>query len=557
MRRIILLILVVAIIASVTTFLLVSNQNYKEKVNAGLVDFETEEPTIENQEDFSFSSEEENLNFVDNNNDDVKHPLSDLDLTYLKFENNKKNVIYSPLSIKYAMKMLEIATDGASREQISKVFGDGSFKRYTSSSNLSLANALFVKESFKENIKSSYIDYLNSNYSADVIFDKFESAEVINSWIKEKTFDIIPYIMDDDTASQIDFVLANAVAIDMEWVEKFIGTGVEGPKVYYPHEKAINVHDYNNILKKDFNNQNKEFSTMGFEATINNYNIVEELGEENIKQIVTEDYKKFLGLIPGEAKGAGDFTLGGIEVYDEALKNYTEEMAENELADFLPEYIKELKENYHKNGSSIDFGLYVDDKIKVFQKDLQEYHGTTLEYIGIMPITQSLESYINNIDETTLNELFSKIKHIVSEDFEEGVVTLIRGTVPKFKFSYDLDFINDLKKQGIKDVFDENKANLQNLTTSNGAYINDAKHTATIEFTQEGIKAAAATILGGAGAGAGYDYIFDVPVKKIDLTFDKPYMFIIRDKSSEDVWFVGTVYEPLLADEDETFTKYD
>ena len=49
---------------------------------------------------------------------------------------------------------------------------------------------------------------------------------------------------------------------------------------------------------------------------------------------------------------------------------------------------------------------------------------------------------------------------------------------------------------------------------------------------------------GGLGAG-GFDYSFDVPIEEIDLTFDKPYMFIIRDKNSGEVWFTGTVYEPL------------
>ena len=29
-----------------------------------------------------------------------------------------------------------------------------------------------------------------------------------------------------------------------------------------------------------------------------------------------------------------------------------------------------------------------------------------------------------------------------------------------------------------------------------------------------------------------YDYFYDVPIKKIDLTFDKPYFFIIRDKNT-------------------------
>ena len=51
-----------------------------------------------------------------------------------------------------------------------------------------------------------------------------------------------------------------------------------------------------------------------------------------------------------------------------------------------------------------------------------------------------------------------------------------------------------------------------------------------------------------------FDYLYDVPVEKIDLTFDKPYMFIIRNKETGEVWFAGTVYEPLSL-EDEVETK--
>ena len=35
-----------------------------------------------------------------------------------------------------------------------------------------------------------------------------------------------------------------------------------------------------------------------------------------------------------------------------------------------------------------------------------------------------------------------------------------------------------------------------------------------------------------------------MPVEKIDLTFDKPYIYLIRDKDSGEVWFAGSVYEP-------------
>ena len=70
-------------------------------------------------------------------------------------------------------------------------------------------------------------------------------------------------------------------------------------------------------------------------------------------------------------------------------------------------------------------------------------------------------------------------------------------------------------------------------------------HKANIEFSNEGIKAAAATEGGGAGdTNCGFDYIYKVPIKEIDITFNKPFMFLIRDKNTKEVWFAGTVYEP-------------
>jgi len=30
----------------------------------------------------------------------------------------------------------------------------------------------------------------------------------------------------------------------------------------------------------------------------------------------------------------------------------------------------------------------------------------------------------------------------------------------------------------------------------------------------------------------------------VNIIIDKPFMFVIRDKATKDIWFTGTVYEP-------------
>ena len=166
-----------------------------------------------------------------------------------------------------------------------------------------------------------------------------------------------------------------------------------------------------------------------------------------------------------------------------------------------------------------------------------------------MPESTTLDKYINNLTAKDLNDTIAKLKEVELSNFENDTITIIEGNIPLFKFDYKLNLKQDLEDLGITDVFDKSKADLSKMTSQKGAYITDVDHKATIEFENEGIKAAAATQAGGSGAGGqGFDYLFEVPIKRINLTFDNPYMFIIRDKDSGEIWFIGTVYEPKTYD---------
>lgn len=54
--------------------------------------------------------------------------------------------------------------------------------------------------------------------------------------------------------------------------------------------------------------------------------------------------------------------------------------------------------------------MYNDDNIEVFAKDLKTYNQTTLQYIGIMPKNEELDSYIKNIKNTDLNDIIKNLK---------------------------------------------------------------------------------------------------------------------------------------------------
>lgn len=446
--------------------------------------------------------------------------LEDFDLYFLQLENERKNKVYSPLSIKYALSMLNEGANGKTKKQISSVIGDYNAKKYSNNSNMSFANALFIRDSFKDSIKDSYINTLSHKYNAEVIFDSFKTPNKLNSWVSNKTFKLINNLFDD--VSQNNFILANALAIDMEWVN--VIKGFVYVDYMNSHKNYRAVFDIQHIPKEFDGNQQAD--TLGIFALANKYDIVNTLGEQNIRDNITKRYQNWLNS----------------EDYEEESCDPGKDL---DVETYVNNYIKEINKGYKDLESSTDFEFYVDNDIKVFAKDLKEYNGITLQYVGIMPKNDSLDNYIKNTNAFKINTIINKLKPIKLESFKEGVITEISGFVPMFKFDYDLNIKEDLQKLGITNVFDSNKADLSNISSSKN-YIEQAKQKINIEFANEGIKAAAVVELGawGSAGPCGFNYLYDVPVEKINLDFDKPYMFIIRDKNSGEVWFTGTVYEP-------------
>ena len=460
--------------------------------------------------------------------------LEPFDLYFLQLENKKENKIYSPLSIKYALSMLAEGSEGESKKQILDIIYDYKTNKYENNKNISLANALFIKEIYKDKINNNYKTTLIDKYNAEVIIDSFMSPVNINSWVNNKTLGLINNLFDD--ISEENLILINALAIDMEWEDKFIHAYPNVPvSVNYKHEK-FSWFGPDEVTEKEFNDIEEKISGMKIIASANKYDIVNVLGENKIRKTVKEELIKYLN--------ENNLTIRN--VYNEDNKT-DEELFEL----YLDNYIEEINSNYKKIDASTDFSFYTDENIKVFAKSLKEYNGKQLEYIGIMPLNKNLDEYVKNITAQDINNLLGQLKKIELNNFKDGVVTKITGFIPKFKFDYELDLMNDLKTLGIKNVFEIGKANLKNIT-SDELYINKISHKSNIEFTQDGIKAAAITYAGGKGAGEIFNYYFEVPVEEIDLTFDKPYMFIIRDKKTQEVWFTGTVYNPLLYKEDNT-----
>lgn len=448
--------------------------------------------------------------------------LENFDLEFLKLEDNGKNIVYSPLSIKYMLAMLNEGTEGNSNAQIEALIGDYKPNKYTNSSNMSLANVMFVRNSFKDKVKQTYADVLKEKYNADVVYDEFKNPDNVNKWVSDKTFGLIDKFL--DKVDEIDlFYVINSLAIDMDWYSNFIPEFKRGYIGYASYDHT-NFHWATNNIPQPFENLDERVDAMDVGASFAKYDVIKENGGEDAYR-----------------KKVNDWLVNCVKEYGEDIPMLSDEFIQSETNSV----VKAMKEMYGKEALSTDFSFYVDDDIKVFAKDLKEYNGKTLQYIGFMPVNENLDTFVKNIDAKKLTEYIGKLKEVKSSNFKDGENVIITGYIPKFKYEYELNFKEDLKKLGVEDIFDPKLANLSKITDEN-VFINKAIHKATIYFNQDGIKASATTLGGGAGNANGpCHYVEDLPITRIDISFNKPYMYIVRDKSTGEVWFTGSVYQPL------------
>ena len=167
------------------------------------------------------------VNFINNhrNNDGGYKPtnISEKDFSLSVFKrtsaNTSSNFLVSPYSMSVALNMLKDGAEGDTKAQIENALR-GTNTKPLDNDSVHIANAIFIKEEHKDQIKKSYIDLLGDNYKADYIYDKFNTPDVINKWVNKETDGMIPSILDDISK---DFVLglANAIAIDVKWANQF------------------------------------------------------------------------------------------------------------------------------------------------------------------------------------------------------------------------------------------------------------------------------------------------------------------------------------------------
>ncbi len=114
---------------------------------------------------------------------------------------------------------------------------------------------------------------------------------------------------------------------------------------------------------------------------------------------------------------------------------------------------------------------------------------------------------------------------------------IVNLSIPKFDIASETDLIGQLQTLGVTDIFQPGVADFSPIfPEEDGGCVDQVKHAARVAIDEEGVTAAAFTMIFRAGAGM-------PPEDEMDLVFDRPFAFVI-ESSDRLPLFAGIVNEP-------------
>ncbi len=157
----------------------------------------------------------------------------------------------------------------------------------------------------------------------------------------------------------------------------------------------------------------------------------------------------------------------------------------------------------------------------------------TGQYNMMVLLPASDKNSANIIDELSADNWNEWMK---SFETEEHVVV----TMPRFKFAFELQLNNALKKMGMQKAFISNESDFTKITDDKRLYISSVIHKSFIDVNENGTEAAAVTSVtfSTTSIGSGDQ------IQKIYFTVDKPFVFAITEKDTDAILFIGEVQNP-------------
>lgn len=149
-------------------------------------------------------------------------------------ETPDENLLYSPLSVSFALSMTADGARGKTRSEMETLLAgpenfaaldallSGLMRDYESLGALSIANSLWLHEAYASEFCEDFLAHSRELYSASLYTEPFDisTVEKVNSWVSEKTEGRIEQIVDRFSSDTV-LCLVNALALDAKWAEPY------------------------------------------------------------------------------------------------------------------------------------------------------------------------------------------------------------------------------------------------------------------------------------------------------------------------------------------------
>ena len=165
--------------------------------------------------------------------------------------------------------------------------------------------------------------------------------------------------------------------------------------------------------------------------------------------------------------------------------------------------------------------------------DGSDYQAVRLPYAG-----ENLAMYVFlPVRDSSLADLAGKL----TGDTWERIRRQFRSTdgtvvVPKFKVEYSIELKKPLESLGMKLAFDAGRADFSGIAPH--LYISGAIQKTFVDVNEEGTEAAAVT---GTAVTA---TAMRLPSQPFQMVVDRPFLFLIEDRPTQTILFVGLVFDP-------------
>jgi serpin B len=152
------------------------------------------------------------------------------------------------------------------------------------------------------------------------------------------------------------------------------------------------------------------------------------------------------------------------------------------------------------------------------------YDGGELSMVILLPASGNFEAFEEGLQAQMVNDIINGL--------QPSEVAL---TMPKFEFESEFSLKDVLAEMGMPIAFSE-AADFSGMTGNPELCISEVVHKAFVAVDEAGTEAAAATAV--------IMELTAVPAPPVEVTIDRPFIFLIRDIETGAILFVGRVLNP-------------